>query len=289
MRKGEIVDGVDVPAMIVSDMARALRLLPRPDGHGGGRGEGRRLLLGEAEQRRWHAYHEQCVRHSPAPNPGDLPRARRTGPPGADRYRRPELQAPPRRSPASPARRSVRLGARTATRSSTSCARQGVGDRSAARCPTCWTASRSKTTLHVTTRTATSCACSRSSSVAENGPVTDRRGRRRWHRQRRFEHLRSARHPGARVVAIVDLDRVASRGAAPELGIDCAIYTELMRRCAATAWTRWWSRLRPATRRDDGGRRGGGQAHPAREAGRPGLAAIDAMVAAVDAPACSVR
>ncbi len=112
MRKGEIVDGVDVPALIVSDMARARAFYCDLMGMQVVEVKGAGSSWDEAEQRRWHAYHAACVGLPDAEIQAVLLRA----PDGSHleliEYRRPVLEAPRRRSPAEPGSAVTSFGVR---------------------------------------------------------------------------------------------------------------------------------------------------------------------------------
>ncbi len=97
-----LVLGVDVPAITVSDMARARAFYCELLGMREVEVKGAGSAWSAAEQARWHAYHEQCV---------GLPGARiqavfLEAPDGTHleliEYQQPDVPAPPRRSPAEP-------------------------------------------------------------------------------------------------------------------------------------------------------------------------------------------
>jgi catechol 2,3-dioxygenase-like lactoylglutathione lyase family enzyme len=97
-----LILGVDVPAVIVSDMKQALAFYCDLLGMTAVEVKGADSPWSESEQARWHAYHEQCV---------GLPGARiqavfLQAPNGTHleliEYQQPDLPPPPRRSPAEP-------------------------------------------------------------------------------------------------------------------------------------------------------------------------------------------
>ena len=96
------VTGVDAPAVIVADMARAtgfycgLLGMVVVDVKGAG------SAWSEVEQRRWHAYHERCVGLPGAEIQVALLRAADGSQLELIEYRVPRVTAPPRRSPAQP-------------------------------------------------------------------------------------------------------------------------------------------------------------------------------------------